>query len=95
MKTYGYVRVSTREQNEDRQMCKSGNVRPGVPYYSDLYDVSIINFPTKGHWRSPSKLSYITSGLDWFRDNYEELGITSVSVLYSDPHGNSDRLHIC
>ena len=62
------------------QMCKNGNVKPGVPYYySDLYGASIINFPTKDHWRSPSKLSYIINGLNWFRDNYKELGITSVA----------------
>lgn len=60
--------------------CNSGMVHPGVPYYyQDLCGVSILNFPTKNHWRSPSKLSYIISGLDWFRDNYESLGITSIA----------------
>ena len=61
-------------------MCKSGSVKPGVPYlYQDLFGTSILNFPTKDHWRSPSKLSYIVSGLDWFRNHYKELGITSVA----------------
>lgn len=60
--------------------CKDGKIKPGEPYYfKDLYGASIINFPTKDHWRSPSKLSYIISGLDWFRNNYESLGIESVA----------------
>lgn len=62
------------------QKCEAKDITPGIPYlYTDLYNTSIINFPTKDHWRSPSKLSYIISGLNWFRDNYESLGITSIA----------------
>ena len=61
-------------------LCNQGKVKPGRPYYyNDLFGNSIINFPTKDHWRSPSKLSYIVNGLKWFVDNYEELGITSIA----------------
>ena len=61
-------------------LCREHKLKPGMPYYySDLTGASIINFPTKGHWRSPSKLSYVRDGLEWFRDNYEKLGITSVA----------------
>lgn len=62
------------------QRCNNHEIMPGVPYYySDLFGVSILNFPTKDHWRSPSRLSYIVSGLDWFRENYKQLGITSIA----------------
>ena len=62
------------------QLCNKKELVPGRPYfYSDLYGNSIINFPTKDHWRSPSKFSYIVSGLDWFRDNYEKYGIESIA----------------
>ena len=65
---------------EYTELCAQKRVKPGVPYYySDLLGASVINFPTKDHWRSPSKLSYIKSGLDWFRNNYQKLGITSVA----------------
>ncbi len=61
-------------------LCESGIVRPGKPYvYQDFYGTSILNFPTKDHWRSPSKLSYIISGLDWFREHYHEYGITAIA----------------
>lgn len=62
------------------RLCESGSVKPGHPYlYSDLTGTSIINFPTKDNWRSPSKFTYIEAGLEWFRQSYSELGITSVA----------------
>lgn len=39
----------------------------------------ILNFPTKKHWRSPSRLEYIEEGLKKFVETYEEKGITSIS----------------
>lgn len=65
---------------EYEALCKEGKVLPGQPYYyHDLYGTSIINFPTKDHWRSASKLSYVSDGLKWFSANYSQLGITSVA----------------
>lgn len=62
------------------ELCGKGMVKPGKPYYyADLCGTSIINFPTKDNWRSPSRLSYIVDGLNWFRENYQELGITSIA----------------
>lgn len=66
--------------NEYVSLCESGSVRPGKPYvYTDFYGTSILNFPTKDHWRSPSKLSYIIDGLAWFKDHYAEYNITSIA----------------
>lgn len=39
----------------------------------------ILNFPTKIHWRNPSKLEYVEKGLQKFVDTYKEKGITSVA----------------
>jgi O-acetyl-ADP-ribose deacetylase (regulator of RNase III) len=39
----------------------------------------ILNFPTKLHWRNPSKISWIEAGLEKFVTAYEEQGITEVS----------------
>lgn len=61
-------------------LCDQHQIEPGKPYYyEDLLGNSIINFPTKKHWRSPSKLSYIISGLKWFVENYAKLNISSVA----------------
>lgn len=62
------------------ERCKRGDVNPGVPYiYTDLLGNSIVNFPTKDHWRSPSKLEDVIRGLDIFADKYHEWGIKSVA----------------
>lgn len=39
----------------------------------------IINFPTKKHWKDPSKYEYIEYGLKDFMNNYRDKGITSVA----------------
>ena len=60
--------------------CNSGEVKTGIPYVFDNGDgIKILNFPTKDHWRSPSRLSFVIEGLDWFVENYEKYGITSVA----------------
>lgn len=60
--------------------CEKKLVKPGIPYlYKDLMGVSIINFPTKNHWRSPSKLEDIVKGLKIFLLKYKEWGIQSVA----------------
>ncbi len=40
----------------------------------------IINFPTKGHWRYPSKLSWVQSGLKDLKQKIQEQGISSVAL---------------
>lgn len=65
---------------EYETLCSMGKVKPGLPYYYyDFSGVSVLNFPTKDNWRSPSKLSYITSGLKWFVEHYAECGIQSIA----------------
>lgn len=60
--------------------CKAKQVKPGIPYlYSDLFGTSILNFPTKDHWRSGSRLDDIVRGLDLFVENYRSWGITSIA----------------
>lgn len=60
--------------------CQHGKVNVGKPYmYISNDGDKILNFPTKDHWRSPSRLSYVIAGLDWFVSNYKELGITSIA----------------
>lgn len=39
----------------------------------------VLNFPTKEHWRSPSRLEYIEQGLIRFTKIYAEYGITSIA----------------
>src|SRR5260370_38616791 len=65
-------------------VCRHGEVRlgrmftwetglPGQPKY-------VINFPTKGHWRSNSKLDDIKAGLASLRQVIGDYGIQSIAI---------------
>ena len=58
--------------------CARQEVRLGQPYLYEDDIVKIVNFPTKDHWRSPSRLADIEAGLDFFLAHAAEWGITSV-----------------
>lgn len=61
-------------------LCKEDQIKPGQPYYyCDLLGASVINFPTKDHWRASSRIEYIIKGLDWFGKNYQEMNIQSIA----------------
>ena len=52
------------------QKCKENEIHPGKPCVwkqEDMFSkgIEIINFPTKNHWRNPSKYEYIEDGLVW------------------------------
>ncbi|MBO0792964.1 MAG: macro domain-containing protein [Ktedonobacteraceae bacterium] len=61
--------------------CDRKQVRLGEPYlYRRLLTPWILNFPTKGHWRSVSRLSDIIAGLEYLEKHYHEWEITSLAV---------------
>lgn len=43
------------------------------------YDHNILNFPTKKHWKNPSKIEWIELGLKKFVDTYKYCGISSIA----------------
>ena len=65
--------------------CRSGNVRTGRMLVTEREDLVsgprwIINFPTKQHWRSPSKMEWIVDGLEDLRRVIIERGIKSIAL---------------
>ena len=61
--------------------CRAGEVKLGQPYlYRQLLPPWILNFPTKDHWRSVSRLSDIVRGLVYLEEHYQAWGITSLAV---------------
>lgn len=61
--------------------CEREEVKPGVPYlYSTLFPPQIINFPTKEHWKSISRLTDIEQGLKFLLEHYEAWGVTSLAI---------------
>jgi len=64
-----------------QRRCERQQVRLGEPYlYRDAAGASIINFPTKDHWRSPSRIADIERGLDYLVEHVGEWGVTSLAI---------------
>ncbi len=59
--------------------CQTGKLKIGRPTIYQKSTPWILNFPTKNHWRHPSKLEYIEKGLSFFVKNYKRAGITSIA----------------
>jgi len=67
------------EDYNDR--CTKGEVQLGKPYiFKSLYEEkAIINFPTKKHWRSVSRIEDIYNGLEYLTTKYKDWGVTSIA----------------
>lgn len=61
--------------------CSAGQVKLGEPYlYADMLGTSVINFPTKGHWRSPSRLDDVVRGLDYLVAHVHQWEVRSLAI---------------
>lgn len=64
--------------------CKDGAVRVGSMFVTERKGMFgprwIINFPTKQHWRYPSKLEWIAAGLDDLKHVIAAKGIKSIAL---------------
>lgn len=54
------------------KVCKENRIEPGRPYVWEEIDLfsrcTIINLPTKIHWKNPSEYEYIEKDLLWLKD---------------------------
>lgn len=63
------------------EKCERREVKLGVPYlYKTLFLPQIVNFPTKDHWKSVSKICDIERGLQYLVAHYKEWGVTSLAI---------------
>lgn len=64
--------------------CRTGDVATGRMFVTETGKLGgprwIINFPTKQHWRNPSQIEWIVSGLADLRRVIVELGIRSIAI---------------
>jgi O-acetyl-ADP-ribose deacetylase (regulator of RNase III) len=64
--------------------CKAGEVRPGRMFIFETGALNgpryIFNFPTKRHWRAPSRLEDIQSGLQALVKDVQRLKIKSIAL---------------
>ena len=64
--------------------CKRKEVRVGQVFVTERQDFLgpkwVINFPTKEHWRSPSRIEWIVEGLHDLKEVIQHRGIKSVAL---------------
>ncbi len=64
--------------------CKAGQVQTGKMFITEPHELDgprwIINFPTKQHWRSPSRLEWITNGLQDLRRFLVDKQVKSIAI---------------
>lgn len=62
-----------------KRICDQHMLEPGKLWLWRGSPNWVLNFPTKLHWRNPSKIEWIEEGLQKFVSAYESQGITEVS----------------
>lgn len=62
-----------------KNLCENNQFNVGQLWLWRGANQWVLNFPTKKHWRYPSKLDYIEAGLAKFVANYESRGIREIS----------------
>lgn len=78
-----------------KEKCDRGEIKVGAYWIFDRPNRigrKILNFPTKRGFNHPSKLEYIWSGLEYFRDNYSSDRIASIAFpILGARQGKLDR----
>ncbi len=62
-----------------KRICDDRKLEPGKLWLWRGSDNWVLNFPTKIHWRSPSRIEWIEAGLQKFVAAYESQAITEIS----------------
>lgn len=79
-----------------KKVCDNKELRPGLLQLWTKSTPWILNFPTKNHWRLPSKIEYIEAGFIKFSDIYFKKDITSIAfpILGSSAGGLDEKVVI-
>ena len=64
---------------EYQSLCERGLLDIGNLWIYPTSNKWVLNFPTKKHWRSPSKPEYLEAGLQKFARIYQEARVASIS----------------
>lgn len=80
---------------EYKEHCKSKLIKIGSLWLYSKQDNApwILSFPTKFHWKYPSKIEWIEQGLQKFVKTYEMKGITSIAFPLLGTHNGGLDTH--
>jgi len=74
----------TKNMDEYAEACKTKQVHTGKMFVSETTQLIgpkwIVNFPTKQHWRAPSKLEWIIEGLDDLKSFILNENVKSIAI---------------
>jgi O-acetyl-ADP-ribose deacetylase (regulator of RNase III) len=62
-----------------RELCEKGDFNVGSLWLYKTPNKWVLNFPTKRHWRQPSRIEYVESGMKKFVETYSSMGIHSIA----------------
>lgn len=82
---------------EYKEHCKNKLIKTGSLWLYTKQDNApwILSFPTKKHWKFPSKIEWIEEGLIKFVETYERKGITSIAFpLLGTHNGGLDTIQV-
>lgn len=73
---------------EYKEHCKNKLIKIGSLWLYNKQENApwILNFPTKFHWKYPSKIEWIEQGLEKFVDTYAQKNITSIAFPLLGTH---------
>jgi O-acetyl-ADP-ribose deacetylase (regulator of RNase III) len=74
-----FKRIYPKMFEQYRDLCERKEIDIGVLWIYKTPRKWILNFPTKKHWRNPSKPEYIEAGLRKFYEQFAQVGIYSVA----------------
>lgn len=81
-----------------KEFCKNKQITIGKLWLykrPQEYSKWVLNFPTKFHWKYPSKMEYLEAGLQKFVETYQEKGITSIVFpLLGTHNGGLDKIDV-
>lgn len=60
--------------------CEQKKVKTGEVLTYKTKDILVVNFPTKYHWKYPSKIEWIKSGLEYMETHYKEWNVKSIAI---------------
>ena len=73
------------------ELCTNKQLVPGQLYLYKSDTRWVLNFPTKNHWKFPSKIEYLEKGLEKFVETFSSKGIESIAFpLLGSSHGGID-----
>ena len=83
--------------DEYKEHCKNKLIKTGSLWLYTKQENApwILSFPTKFHWKYPSKIEWIEQGLQKFVETYEKKGITSIAFpLLGTHNGGLDTTEV-